>query len=64
VLLNEELDDGLEQMLDADLAVLFNESKETLLILVPVLNRVSFLVEDTTHQEIVFIVTSEVHRDL
>ena len=53
VLVHEELDDGLEEVLDADLAVEGDQVKEHLLVVGPVLDDVALSREDAANQDVV-----------
>ena len=62
---DEVENDGLEKVLDPDLAVRLDELNEDLLILLPVLDGVPLLwVEETAHEDEVLVFIGEAERDL
>lgn len=64
ILLYEEENDSLEQLLRSISTISLNEVQEELLILVPILDDVTLVVEETAYQNVVTVLRSEIHGDL
>ena len=64
VLIHEELDDRLEQVLDAELRVCLEKEDEDLLVGVPVLDNVTIGAEDGAHAEVELVLWGDVQLQL